>query len=175
MNIFPPKHLIHNYKITNPKVVILGQDPYYQNGVANGLAFSVNSGCKLPSSLKNIFKELKNDLGIIRTNGDLTDWKNQGVMLLNTSLTVEEGKPGSHINKWKYFTKDLIKDLGNNRDLIWVLWGNHARSYKKYIKGPVIESSHPSPLAARHSFFGSKPFSKVNELLEKQDKGEIKW
>ncbi len=175
MNIYPPKELIHNYKIKNPKVVILGQDPYHQPGQANGLAFSVNLGVKLPPTLRNIFKELRNDLDIKRTCGDLSDWKEQGIMLLNTSLTVEEGKPGSHIKKWKDFTTNLIQELGKNQEIIWILWGNHAKSFKPFIRGHIIESSHPSPLGARHSFFGSKPFSRTNQLLENMNKEKIKW
>ncbi|TCG10895.1 uracil-DNA glycosylase [Mycoplasma todarodis] len=175
MNIYPPKELIHNYKIDSPKVVILGQDPYHQPGQANGLAFSVNPGVKLPPSLKNIFKELKSDLGIERTCGDLSDWKDQGIMLLNTSLTVEEGKPGSHILKWKKFTTNLISELGKEKDIVWILWGNHAKSFKHLIEGHILESSHPSPLGARHSFFGSKPFSRTNQLLKSMNKKEINW
>jgi len=153
------------------KVVILGQDPYHGVNEAHGLAFSVLEGVRRPPSLNNIFKELYNDLGIIRTRNDLSDWAKQGVLLLNTVLTVEKDKAFSHQGHgWEIFTDNIIKVL-NERDerIIFVLWGNPARSKKSLITNKrhiIIESAHPSPLSASRGFFGSKPFSKVNAYLE---------
>lgn len=168
-------------KIEDLKVIILGQDPYYNRGQANGLAFSVNSGVKLPGSLKNIFKELHDDLGLpIPTNGDLSSWARQGVLLLNSSLTVEEKKPNSHKDlPWGNFTDAIIKYLSDNYSgLVFVLWGNYAQKKEALIDGNkhlIIKSSHPSPLSARHSFFSSKPFSRINSYLKKLGKSEINW
>lgn len=158
------------------RVVILGQDPYHGPGEAHGLAFSVLEGVRRPPSLNNIFKELYEDLEIKRDNNNLTDWAEQGVLLLNTVLTVEKDKPFSHRNHgWKIFTDTIIKKL-NERDesIIFVLWGSPARSKKEFItnkKHIIVESPHPSPLSANRGFFGSKPFSKVNKNLETP----IKW
>ena len=171
-------------KPENIKVVILGQDPYYKPNQANGLAFSVNSNITTPRSLKNIFKELKSDLNIDRTNSDLSDWEEQGVFLLNTALTVKYNQPNSYKKEWSQFTKKLITFLASNYpDIIYILWGQNAINYEKYINNytpkphfAIIKtSSHPSPLSARHSFFGSKPFSWINKQLEKQNKPKIKW
>ena len=163
------------------KVVILGQDPYHGEGEAHGYAFSTHAK-KLPPSLKNIYKELYVDLGIEKdyTSGDLTNWQKQGVMLLNTGLTVEKDKPNSHKNiGWHEFTDVVIQKL-NEKDepVVFILWGNNAREKKKYITNPkhlVIESAHPSPFSANNGFFGSKPFSKTNEFLKKNNMKEIEW
>lgn len=158
------------------KVVILGQDPYHGENEAHGLAFSVLEGVKRPPSLNNIFKELYSDLGIIRTNNNLSDWAQQGVLLLNTVLTVEKDKAFSHRNHgWEIFTDKIIEELNKREEpIIFVLWGNPARSKKALItnkKHIIIESTHPSPLSASRGFFGSKPFSKINKYLDKP----IKW
>lgn len=154
------------------KVVILGQDPYHGEGEANGLCFSVNNGIKIPPSLRNIFKELKEDLNINRTNTDLTDWAKQGVLLLNTVLTVEKDKPFSHRNKgWEIFTDSIISKL-NEREkmIIFVLWGSAAREKKKLITNKIhkiVESTHPSPFSYDKGFKDSKPFTKINSYLNK--------
>lgn len=158
------------------KVVILGQDPYHGENEAHGLAFSVLEGVKRPPSLNNIFKELYSDLGIVRTNNNLSDWAQQGVLLLNTVLTVEKDKAFSHRNHgWEIFTDKIIEELNKREEpIIFVLWGNPARSKKALItnkKHIIIESAHPSPLSASRGFFGSKPFSKINKYLDKP----IKW
>ncbi len=162
------------------KVVILGQDPYHGVGEANGLCFSVNHGIKMPPSLNNIYKELYSDLGITRTDTDLTDWASQGVLLLNSVLTVEKDKPASHkFVGWEEFTDEIIMKL-NDHDtpIVFILWGNFAKSKIKYITNPkhlIISSSHPSPFSVNYGFFGSKPFSKTNEFLRKNNLEEIKW
>lgn len=162
------------------RVVILGQDPYHGDGEAHGLSFSVREGIKRPPSLNNIFKELKDDLGIYRTDNDLSDWGKQGVLLLNSILTVEKDKAASHKDiGWEIFTDNVIKLL-NERDepIVFILWGNYARSKKVFItnkKHYVIESNHPSPLSANRGFFGSKPFSKTNNFLIKNGYKPIKW
>ena len=158
------------------KVVILGQDPYHGENEAHGLAFSVLEGVKRPPSLNNIFKELYSDLGIIRTNNNLSDWAQQGVLLLNTVLTVEKDKAFSHRNHgWEIFTDKIIEELNKREEpIIFVLWGNPARSKKALItnkKHIIIESAHPSPLSASRGFFGSKNFTKINKYLDKP----IKW
>ena len=161
-------------------VVILGQDPYHGEGEAHGLSFSVLEGVKMPPSLRNIFKELKSDLDIDRTKTDLTDWADQGVLLLNSILTVLKDTPLSHKNKgWETFTDKIIEKLGEReKPMVFILWGSYARSKKELIKNKkhlIIESAHPSPLSARRGFFGSKPFSKTNEFLKENDMNEIKW
>lgn len=162
------------------KVVILGQDPYHEPNQAHGLAFSVLCD-KLPPSLKNIYKELKNDLGIdFDQDGNLEYLAKQGVLLLNTTLTVREGKALSHYGKgWETFTDNIIKEIDKyNTPIVFILWGNNARSKKKLLTNPnhlIIESAHPSPLSAYHGFFGSKPFSKTNEFLKNNNLEEIKW
>ena len=182
--IYPPKDKIFNaFKLTDfndVKVVILGQDPYHEIGQAQGLSFSVPKGTKLPPSLVNIYKELESDLGIkSKTNGDLSYWAEQGVMLLNTVLTVEEGKANSHKDiGWLTFTLEVIKTLSKKGNIVFVLWGNNAKQYKNYIdetKNYVITSAHPSPFSAYSGFFGSKPFSKVNNCLQKMGKSVIDW
>lgn len=161
------------------KVVILGQDPYHGPGQANGLAFAVNPHIPLPPSEQNIYKELKDDLGIeISDNGDLSAWARQGVLLLNTVLTVEEGKAFSHSNLgWEIFTDTIIKKLNEReKPIIFVLWGSHARQKSELITNPkhcIIYSAHPSPLSAHRGFLGSKPFSKINEFLQKNNEDPI--
>lgn len=159
------------------KVLILGQDPYPNPEHAMGLAFSVNKNISvLPASLKNIFKELESDLGVVRTNGDLSDWVDKGVLLLNSSLTFNPMQPRQHLNiGWNLFTKLIIEYVGKN-GAIGVLWGNHAITMKDFfLPDRVITSVHPSPLSAYKGFFGSKPFSRVNQILTKQGISEIKW
>ncbi len=154
------------------KVVILGQDPYHGVGEAHGLSFSVQKGVKLPPSLQNIYKELYDDLGIMITDtGDLTPWAKEGVLLLNSVLTVEKDKPASHKDLgWEILTDYIIKLLNIKKDpVVFILWGNFARNKKMFITNPkhlIIESSHPSPFSARNGFFGSKPFSKTNAFLK---------
>ena len=165
----------------NVKVVILGQDPYHGPNQAEGLSFSVSNEVLKPPSLKNIFKELESDLGIqFPKANSLKPWAKAGVLLLNAVLTVEEHKPTSHKDKgWEIFTDDIIKIL-NKRDTptVFILWGAYARDKKSLITNPkhlVIESAHPSPFSARNGFFGSKPFSKTNEFLKKNNIKEIDW
>lgn len=182
--IYPLKEQVFNaFKMTpykDVKVVILGQDPYHGEGEANGLCFSVNRGIKIPPSLKNIYKELYSDLKIERTDTDLSDWAKSGVLLLNSVLTVEKDKPASHkFIGWEEFTDNIIKKI-NEKDtpVVFILWGNFAKSKIKYItnsKHLIISSSHPSPFSVRYGFFGSKPFSKTNEFLKKNQLKEIKW
>ncbi len=162
------------------KVVILGQDPYHGEGEAHGLSFSVKEGVKTPPSLLNIFKELKSDLGIERTKTDLTDWANEGVLLLNSIMTVVKDSPLSHKDKgWEIFTDKLIELLGERKEpLVFILWGSYARSKKVLIKNKnhlILESVHPSPLSANRGFFGSKPFSKTNNFLIKNNIEPIRW
>ncbi len=183
-SILPSSGKIFNALSLTPlndvKVVILGQDPYPTLGYANGLAFSVSPGVDLPRSLQNIFKELETDLGIKRSNGDLTDWAKQGVLLLNTSLTVIEGNPGSHSNiGWNHLTTEIIRTINDEKhNVVFVLWGNYAQTKACFIdpdKHHVIMSSHPSPLSARVSFFGSKLFSRTNKFLEENNITPINW
>ena len=182
--IFPPQKEIFNaFKLPykDVKVVILGQDPYHGVGEAHGYAFSTLS-TKLHPSLKNIYKELYDDLAIEKdyNDGDLTKWQDQGVMLLNTGLTVEKDKPNSHKDMgWHEFTDAVIQKL-NEKDtpVVFILWGNNARSKKQFIinkRHLIIESAHPSPFSARNGFFGSKPFSKTNEFLESNNIDKIDW
>ena len=162
------------------KVLIVGQDPYHGEGEAMGLSFSVNEGIKLPPSLKNIYKELFEDIGVTRLSGDLTDWTKQGVLLLNSTLTVVKDTPASHAKiGWDKFTDEIIKKVNEKETpVVFILWGNFAKTKKELITNPkhlVIESAHPSPFSARNGFFGSKPFSKTNEFLKKNNQEEIKW
>lgn len=184
-NIYPPRGKIFNALKTTPfgkiKVVILGQDPYHGKGQAHGLCFSVNRGVALPPSLKNIYKEMQDDLGIIQPNhGYLQSWAEQGVLMLNTVLTVQEGKPNSHANYgWQTFTDEVIK-LVNTQDspIVFLLWGRNAINKAKFIdksKHLVLTSVHPSPLSAYAGFFGCKHFSKCNEFLVKNGLEPIKW
>lgn len=182
--IYPKKeNIFRALKLTDYndiKVVILGQDPYHGENEANGLCFSVNKDVKIPPSLRNIFKELKEDLNIERDNTDLSDWAMQGILLLNTILTVEKDKPFSHKNLgWNYFTDNIINKINQKKEsVIFVLWGNAAREKKKLITNKnhiIIESAHPSPLSYTRGFKNSKPFSKINKILKEQNKKEIKW
>ena len=162
------------------KVVILGQDPYHGPNEAHGLSFSVQEGVKRPPSLDNIFKELYNDLGIIRENNNLTDWAYQGVFLLNSIMTVVKDTPLAHKNKgWETFTDNLIKLLNERQEpIVFIFWGSYARSKKELITNKnhlVIESVHPSPLSAHRGFFGSKPFSKTNNFLVSCGIKPINW
>ena len=165
------------------KVIILGMDPYYREGQANGLAFSVNDDLSdFPPSLKNIFAEIEDDLGFLNVNwsGNLEPWAKQGVFLLNTSLTVREGQSGSHSHiGWDQFTKKTIELLNISPvPLVFMLWGSHARAYKQYIDDShhcILESVHPSPLSAYRGWFGSKHFSKCNTFLEKNNINPINW
>lgn len=183
--IFPPKnYILRALSLTDyddVKVVILGQDPYHGIGEANGLAFSVNDGIKLPPSLKNIYKELNSDLGLdIPNTGDLTCWAKEGVLLLNSVLTVEKDKPASHKNLgWEKFTDAIISKVNEKETpVVFILWGNFAKSKKSLITNPkhlVIESSHPSPFSCNYGFFGSRPFSRTNEFLKKNNIKEINF
>ena len=182
--IFPPyRNIFDALRFTDydeVKVVILGQDPYHGLGEAHGLSFSVREGVKMPPSLLNIFKELYSDLGIKRTKTDLTDWSKEGVLLLNSIMTVEKDRPLSHKDKgWEIFTDNIIKKLNEREDpIIFIFWGNFARSKKSLItnkRHKIIESAHPSPLSATRGFFGSKPFSRTNNFLKQMGKDEIKW
>ena len=162
------------------KVVILGQDPYHGIGEAHGLSFSVQEGCKRPPSLDNIFKELESDLHIHRENNDLTDWAKQGVLLLNSIMSVQMDRPLSHQNHgWEMFTDAIISKLNEReKPVIFVFWGSYARSKKVLITNPqhkIIESVHPSPLSAYRGFFGSRPFSKINRYLKEIGAKEIQW
>ena len=182
--IFPLKEDLFNaFKLTDfkdIKVVILGQDPYHGEKEAMGLSFSVRKGVRTPPSLRNIFKELNDDLGIVRDNTDLSDWAKQGVFLLNTVLTVEKDKANSHKDiGWEIFTDYVIKQINDKlENVVFILWGRQARDKKKLITNPthyIIESAHPSPLSAYNGFFGSKPFSRTNEFLKEHNKKEIEF
>jgi uracil-DNA glycosylase len=164
------------------KVVIIGQDPYHGQNQAHGLSFSVQKGVRNPPSLQNIFKELATDIeGFITPNhGDLSNWAKQGILLLNASLTVNEGQPGSHQDKgWEHFTNEVIKTISNKKEnIIFILWGKFAQLKEGLIdasKHYIIKSPHPSPFSAYTGFFGSKPFSKTNEILKSLGKEEINW
>jgi len=163
------------------KVVILGQDPYHGEGQAHGLSFSVKEGVKFPPSLRNIFKEMEADLGgKAPSSGDLSHWGEQGVLLLNSVLTVEEGKAASHRGKgWEKFTDRVIEVLAARQDpIVFILWGAFAISKSPMIPTPphmILKSVHPSPLSAYGGFFGSKPFSKANEILKSWGKSPIEW
>lgn len=181
--IFPMKKDIFNAFYLTPfedtKVIILGQDPYHDVNQAHGLSFSVKNGIKIPPSLRNIHTELLNDLGVFPPNhGNLSKWAQEGVLLLNTILTVEAHKPLSHKKKgWETFTDTVIKTLNDDdRPKVFVLWGNNAMAKSDLITNPkhkIIKSSHPSPLSARHSFFGSMVFSRINRFLKDTNQGEI--
>ena len=162
------------------KVIILGQDPYHGPNQAHGLSFSVRVGTKAPPSLVNIFKELENDLGWARRQTDLSDWAEQGVLLLNSVLTVTAHNAGSHRNQgWETFTDQAISALAQQRqNLVFILWGGYARAKKKLIDSSqhcIIESAHPSPLSAHSGFLGSKPFSRCNNYLHACNQHPINW
>ena len=182
--IFPKKSLVFSAFTTDlneVKVVILGQDPYHTPGAAEGLAFSVPPSQPIPPSLVNIYKEIDDDVGRhVNPSGSLRNWQKQGVLLLNTVLTVEAHRPKSHSGKgWEIFTTEVIKYLNEVRPhLVFILWGRDARNKKVLIdssKHLILESPHPSPLSAYGGFFGSKPFSKTNEVLRQHDIAEIEW
>ena len=182
--IYPPKGLVFSAFTTdlnNVKVVILGQDPYHTPGAAEGLAFSVPNSQPIPPSLINIYKEIDNDIGHhANPRGSLRNWQKQGVLLLNTVLTVEAHKAGSHRGRgWETFTTATISYLSANRPhLVFMLWGRDARNKKALIDGSkhlILESPHPSPLSAYAGFFGNHHFSKCNEFLKAHDLEEIIW
>lgn len=162
------------------KVVILGQDPYHGDHEAHGLSFSVQEGVPIPPSLQNIFKELNDDVGVKRTSSDLTDWAKQGVLLLNSIMTVVRNSPLSHKEKgWEHFTDTVIQKLNEReKPVVFIFWGSYARSKKVFItnsRHKIIESVHPSPLSAYRGFFGSKPFSKANQILKQEGMNPIEW
>jgi uracil-DNA glycosylase len=187
--IYPPRgsrlRALELTPLDQVKVVILGQDPYHGPGQAHGLAFSVPDGVKVPPSLANIYKELESDLGVkVPPHGNLESWAEQGVLLLNTSLTVEAGQAGSHQNKgWEAITDAAVAAVAKREEpSVFILWGSHAR--KKAMRIPeladngrhlVLTSPHPSPLSAHAGFFGSKPFSKANAFLTAHGRGAIDW
>lgn len=182
--IYPDKNNIFNafnqFKKDELKVVIIGQDCYHGPGQANGLCFSVNNGVKTPPSLRNILLEMNKDINIKRSETDFTDLAKQGILFLNSALTVESKKPGSHLKLWEPFTNYIIDYISKNyENIIFVLWGNYAKKKKVLIdltKHYIIESNHPSPLSAnRGGFFNTKPFSRINEKLKDYNKKEIIW
>ncbi len=183
--VYPDKdHLFEAFRLCSfqhTRVVILGQDPYHGPGQAHGLSFSVPETCPFPPSLKNICKEIYGDLGIMRHSGDLSDWAKQGVLLLNTSLTVQAGEAGSHAKiGWLELTKAVFKALdGHEKPLVFLLWGNHAQQFTSLIKNPkhlILKSAHPSPLSAnRGGWFGSRPFSQTNNFLIANGLQAIRW
>ena len=185
VRVFPEeKNVFRALELTpfeSVKVVILGQDPYHGFGQAHGLSFSVQKGISLPPSLKNIYKELQEDIGGgLPTEGDLSHWAKQGVLLLNTVLTVEEGNANSHKGMgWERLTNRLIESLNElNHPVIFILWGKPAQDKEKLITNPshvILKAPHPSPLSAYRGFFGSKPFSKVNEMLIQHEQTPIRW
>ncbi|MDD5152485.1 MAG: uracil-DNA glycosylase [Candidatus Pacebacteria bacterium] len=179
----PPKFVFNAFELCpfdKVKVVILGQDPYHGTGQAHGLSFSVPEKVAMPPSLRNIYKEIIDDVGgKMPAHGNLEHWAKQGVLLLNATLTVRAGNPGSHQNKgWENFTDAVIRTLSDKKEhIVFILWGRYAREKKKLIdvdKHLVLESAHPSPFSAT-AFFGSKPFSKTNAYLEKQGEKGIQW
>ena len=185
VRVFPEEKNVFNALELTPfesvKVVILGQDPYHGFGQAHGLSFSVQKGIPLPPSLKNIYKELLEDIGgELPTEGDLSHWAQQGVLLLNTVLTVEEGNANSHKGKgWERLTNRLIESLNElKHPVIFILWGKPAQDKEKLITNSnhvILKAPHPSPLSAYRGFFGSKPFSKVNDILIQQGQTPIRW
>ena len=185
VRVFPEEKNVFNALELTPfesvKVVILGQDPYHGFGQAHGLSFSVQKGTPLPPSLKNIYKELQEDIGgELPTEGDLSHWAKQGVLLLNTVLTVEEGNANSHKGMgWERLTNRLIESLNElNHPVIFILWGKPAQDKEKLITNPnhvILKAPHPSPLSAYRGFFGSKPFSRVNDILIQQGQTPIRW
>ena len=183
-DVYPPVDKIFNAfnlcSFDNTKVVIFGQDPYHQKGLANGLAFAVNKGNKIPPSLRNIYKEIHDDLGFCYHNlGNLEEWARQGVLLLNTSLSVIDSLPGSHSNiGWSMLIDSVIQILSNKRDVIFLLWGSSSAKKEYLIDSEVnyvLKSSHPSPLSSYRGFFGCKHFSKTNDILLNMNKSPIKW
>jgi uracil-DNA glycosylase len=185
VRIFPPKEQIFEAfrmcDVDKVKVVILGQDPYHEVDQAHGLAFSVNEGVRIPPSLRNIFKEIASDIGITPPdNGCLVRWAEQGVLLLNATLTVREHTAGSHQKRgWETFTDNVIARLSETHDnLVFMLWGAYAQKKESLIdtdKHLILSTVHPSPLSARRGFFGCKHFSRANEYLKQNNKDEIAW
>ena len=185
VRVFPEEKNVFNALELTPfesvKVVILGQDPYHGFGKAHGLSFSVQKGIPFPPSLRNIYKELQEDIGgDFPTEGDLSHWAKQGVLLLNTVLTVEEGNANSHKGKgWERLTNRLIESLNElKHPVIFILWGKPAQDKEKLIINPnhvILKAPHPSPLSAYRGFFGSKPFSRVNDILIQQGQTPIRW
>ena len=185
VRVFPEEKNVFNALELTPfesvKVVILGQDPYHGFGQAHGLSFSVQKGIPLPPSLKNIYKELQEDIGgELPTEGDLSHWAKQGVLLLNTVLTVEEGNANSHKGMgWERLTNRLIESLNELKyPVIFILWGKPAQDKEKLITNPnhvILKAPHPSPLSAYRGFFGSKPFSRVNDILIQHGQTPIRW
>lgn len=177
-NIFNALNLV---KYEDVKVVIIGQDPYHEPNQAHGLSFSVEKDTNIPPSLQNIYKELQSDLGCsIPKSGNLTKWAKQGILLLNTVLTVRKGMANSHKDKgWEEFTKRIIQILNEReKPIVFILWGNCAKNLEKYItnsRHKVIKSAHPSPLSCYNGFWGSKPFSRTNAYLEEFGEKEIDW
>ena len=171
---------LHTTPYADVKVLILGQDPYHGPRQAHGLCFSVQNDVPPPPSLVNIFKELRDDIGVtIPAHGNLESWARRGVLLLNTTLTVRAGQAASHQGKgWETFTDEVIRVVNEKSFVVFVLWGAHARKKKSLIdttRHAVIESAHPSPLSAHNGFFGSRPFSKINDALRASGVGEIEW
>lgn len=183
--IYPPEPAVFKAfslcHFADTKVVILGQDPYHGSGQAQGFSFSVPEGQRLPPSLRNIYKELETDLGIIpRASGDLTTWAEQGVLLLNATLTVEDGQPGSHQGLgWEIFTDEVIKIISDQKEqVVFLLWGKFAAAKKSLIdesKHLVLTAPHPSPFSAYTGFFGCRHFSQTNEYLKTKGKKPISW
>lgn len=183
--VFPPEKEVFNALVHTPydkvKVLLLGQDPYHDDGQAHGLCFSVRPGVKPPPSLVNIFKELKSDVGChIPNNGCLTPWADQGVLLLNAVLTVRAHEPNSHKGKgWETFTDEVIRKVGEKEErVVFILWGAYAQKKTGLIdtdRHVILKSAHPSPLSAKNGFFGSKPFSKTNAALQAEGQDEIDW
>jgi uracil-DNA glycosylase len=182
-SIYPPISQIFKAfelcSFDNLKVVIIGQDCYHGTGQANGLCFSVDNGVKIPPSLRNILKEMKNDLGDVRQDTDFTSLSEQGVLLLNASLSVLDHSAGSHMHVWQDFTDSLIKYISSKKNkVVFILWGNFAKSKKAFIEDRhcILEGTHPSPLSAnRGGFFGGQYFSKANDFLESNGMKSIKW
>ncbi len=184
LEVMPPRRDIFRafemFPLDELKVVILGQDPYHRKGEANGLCFSVPEGMKIPPSLRNVFKELERggDGGLVRrTNPDLSDWARQGVLLLNTALTVREGGAGSHARVWKDFTRAVMEYIGDLDGVVFMLWGAHAQSFEDCIdaqKNLVLKHSHPSPLS-RKPFVGCGHFVRCNEYLLQKRRASIRW
>ena len=183
--VFPSSENVFNALELTPlaktQVVILGQDPYHEPSQAHGLAFSVQDGTRIPPSLRNIYKELSNDIGCsIPSHGDLTSWARQGVLLLNTTLTVRSGQAASHQGHgWEQFTDHIIRELSDKTEpVVFILWGASSRKKATLInqqRHAVIESAHPSPLSVRHGFFGSRPFSRANAVLKENGREPINW
>ena len=179
----PPKQIFRALELNSfedVKVVIIGQDPYHNDFQANGLCFSVSAKVSSPPSLKNIFKELEDDLGISRTNPELEDWAKQGVLLLNATLTVKAHEPNSHKDLgWEKFTDFIIKEISEKKEnVVFVLWGAFAQKKEELINSSkhfIIKSPHPSPFSVYRGFYGSQPFSKINNFLQSKNIEKISW